>query len=162
MGDFRLVMAREHIPTGPSVFLAGPTSHSSAIPSWRPAAIAALADQWTGAEPLTVLSPESRHGVRAEVYGQQVHWELKARAAAGVIMFWIPRDVKHLPGMTTNVEYGYDLAKGRRVVLGAPADCPSPECNRYLIYLAEVHAIPVCRTLADTAAETNRLITTTE
>lgn len=159
MGDIQLVMAREHIPTGPSVFLAGPTSHSPAVPSWRPAAIEALGREWTGAEPLTVLSPESRHGIRAEVYGQQVSWELKARAHAGAIMFWIPRDMTHLPGMTTNVEYGYDLAKGRRVVLGCPTDCPNPERNRYLIYVAEVHAIPVCRTLADTAAHAVRLVT---
>lgn len=158
MGDVQLVMAREPIPTGPSVFLAGPTSHSSAVPSWRPAAIEALADQWPGTEPLTVLSPESRHGVRAEVYGHQVRWELKARHQADVIMFWIPRDLRHLPGFTTNVEFGYDAGRNRRVVLGVPADCPNPERNQYLIYLAEIHSIPVCRTLADTAAEVIKII----
>jgi hypothetical protein len=147
-----LVMAREPIPAGPSVFLAGPTPDKAApVPSWRPAAVAALAEQWTGEQPLTVLSPESRGGQRAARYEDQVDWETAARAAAGAILFWIPRDMRTLPGMTTNVEFGLDVTSGR-AVLGAPPNCPNPERNRYLIHVARRHGAPVCDTLPGAAA----------
>ncbi|MFF8422942.1 nucleoside 2-deoxyribosyltransferase domain-containing protein [Streptomyces sp. NPDC015680] len=152
-------MAREPLPTGPSVFLAGPTPDKSApVPSWRPDAIRALAEQWTGDQPLTILSPESRHGLRADRYETQVDWETEARAAATAILFWIPRDLRTMPGMTTNVEFGLDVATGR-AVLGCPPDCPNPERNRYLIYVARRHGVPVCTTLTDTAAAALALLT---
>ena len=152
MSTVRLVMAREPIPAGPAVFLAGPTPDKSApVPSWRPQAVDVLAAQWTGPEPLTVLTPESRGGVRAERYEHQVDWETAARGSADAILFWIPRDMRTMPGMTTNVEFGLDVSTGR-AVLGCPADCPNPERNRYLIYVARRHGVPVCTTLADTAA----------
>ena len=152
MSTVTLVMAREPVPAGPSVFLAGPTPDKRApIPSWRPEAARVLAAQWTGEEPLAVLSPESRNGERADRYETQVDWETAARAAASAVLFWIPRDLRTLPGMTTNVEFGLDVSSGR-AVLGCPPDCPNPERNRYLIYLARRHGVPVCTTLADTAA----------
>lgn len=153
MGEINLVMAREEIPEGPSVFLAGPTpERGSGVASWRPEAAAELAARWTGAGPLVVLSPESRHGVRADRYTDQVVWECAARARAGVILFWIPRDEKLLPGFTTNVEFGYDVGRDRTVVLGCPPDCPSPLRNRYLVHLAHAYAVPVRESLAETAA----------
>ncbi|MFI5672224.1 nucleoside 2-deoxyribosyltransferase domain-containing protein [Streptomyces sp. NPDC051704] len=152
-------MAREPIPAaGPSVFLAGPTPDKSLpVPSWRPEALRLLAKQWADHQPLTVLSPESRHGERADRYEAQVDWETEARAAATAILFWIPRDLRTLPGMTTNVEFGLDVATGR-VVLGCPPDCPNPERNRYLIYVARRHGVPVCTTLTDTATAALALI----
>lgn len=144
-----LVMAREDIPPGPSVFLAGPT-HADPAQSWRPAAIEALDAAWAGEQTLNVLSPESRGGVRAETYEDQVDWESWARMGAGAIMFWIPRDMTSLPGMTTNVEFGMDVSSGR-AVLGCPPGCPNPERNRYLIYVARRHGVPVCESLSDTA-----------
>lgn len=153
MTGVSLVMAREPLPlSGPSVFLAGPTPDKRApVPSWRPDAIESLQEQWTGPEPLTVLSPESRHGRRADRYEDQVDWETDARAAADAILFWIPRDLRTLPGFTTNVEFGLDVSSGR-AVLGCPPDCPNPERNRYLIHVARRHGVPVCATLADTVA----------
>ncbi|AEY94254.1 nucleoside 2-deoxyribosyltransferase domain-containing protein [Streptomyces olivaceoviridis] len=161
MSTVRLVMAREPIPAGPKVFLAGPTPDKSApVPSWRPEAVRLLAEQWTGEQPLTVLSPESRHGQRADRYETQVDWETDARAAASAILFWVPRDLRTLPGMTTNVEFGLDVSTGR-AVLGCPPDCPNPERNRYLIYVARRHGVPVCTTLADTTAAALALATAT-
>jgi Nucleoside 2-deoxyribosyltransferase like len=160
VGEIRLVMAREHIPAGPSVFLAGPTpAQGSDTPSWRPAAAQALSAAWHGRVPLLVLSPESRGGVRAERYVDQVRWEMRARSVATAVMFWIPRCMVTLPGMTTNVEFGVDVARCRRMVLGAPPDCPNPERNRYLIALAEMEGVPVRETLADTIAEAIKIIT---
>lgn len=162
-GRIRLVCAREPLPdSGPMVFLAGPTPRAGGqVPSWRPAAVESLAAQWTGPGPLTVLTPESRGGVRARHYDDQVDWETSARAKATAILFWIPRDLSTLPGMTTNVEFGLDVAT-RRAVLGCPPDCPNPERNRYLIYVARRHDVPVLETLQDTVAAALRLITTTE
>ncbi|MER8119158.1 nucleoside 2-deoxyribosyltransferase domain-containing protein [Streptomyces sp. NPDC094031] len=155
-----LVMAREPIPAGPSVFLAGPTPDKSApVPSWRPEAARLLAEQWAGEQPLTVLSPESRNGERADRYETQVDWETAARDAATAVLFWIPRDMRTLPGMTSNVEFGLDAPSGR-AVLGCPPDCPNPERNRYLIHVAYRHAVPVCTTLAKTVAASLALIAT--
>jgi hypothetical protein len=145
-----VVYAREPLPTaGTSVFLAGPTPRTDSVPSWRPDAIAEAAAQWRGAQPLTVLSPESRGGKRAAHYDDQVEWETAARAAASAILFWIPRDMATLPGMTTNVEFGLDVTTGR-AVLGCPPDCPDPQRNRYLIWVARRHGVPVCDTLPAT------------
>ncbi|WP_329564358.1 nucleoside 2-deoxyribosyltransferase domain-containing protein [Streptomyces uncialis] len=109
----RLVMAREPLPASgsPSVFLAGPTPDRSApAPSWRPAALDTLTAQWNSETPLTVLSPESRNGQRAARYEDQVDWETTARQNATAILFWIPRDLRTMPGMTTNVEFPIELA----------------------------------------------------
>lgn len=158
MTSTNLVMAREPLPAGPSVFLAGPTpDRSTPVPSWRPAAIEALVAQWVGPQSLTVLSPESRNGQRADRYEDQVDWETDARAAATAILFWIPRDLRALPGMTTNVEFGLDVTTGR-AVLGCPPDCPNPERNRYLIYVARRHGVPVHETLHGVVAAALTLV----
>lgn len=148
-----VVYAREPIPAGPSVFLAGPTPRSPEVPSWRPDAVEEITARWTGPGPLTVLSPESRGGVRAEHYDDQIQWETAARARAAAILFWIPRDLRTMPAFTTNVEWGYDLGtRTGRVVLGCPGDCPDPARNRYLIWIARQHGVPVAGTLPDTVA----------
>lgn len=148
-----LVFAREPIPAAghPSVFLAGPTPRAGDdIESWRIAAIREITAQW-GDSPITILTPESRSGVRAAHYDDQVSWETTARAAATAILFWIPRDLKTLPGFTTNVEFGLDITTGR-VVLGCPPECPNPERNRYLVWVARCHGAPVRETLPATVA----------
>nr|WP_083472579.1 nucleoside 2-deoxyribosyltransferase domain-containing protein [Kibdelosporangium phytohabitans] len=151
-------MAREPIPAGPSVFLAGPTpARDGNVPSWRPDAAGELAEQWAGGGPLTVLSPESRGGIRAEMYEDQVDWETAARRAADAILFWVPRCVDTLPGFTTNVEFGLDAPTGR-VVLGCPPDCPNPERNRYLIHIARRLEIPVRETLRETVSAALSLV----
>ncbi|MCX4451347.1 nucleoside 2-deoxyribosyltransferase domain-containing protein [Streptomyces sp. NPDC127037] len=148
-----VVMAREALPApGPSIFLAGPTPRlSNPVDSWRPTAIAELDTQWDGDVPLTVFSPESRGGFRAAHYDDQVGWETQAREQADVVLYWIPRDLETLPGFTTNVEFGLDITQ-RKIVLGCPPDCPNPERNRYLIWVAHRHGAPVCQTLPDTIA----------
>jgi hypothetical protein len=154
-----VVMAREPIPAGgPSLFLAGPTALDPAL-SWRPAAIGVVAAHWTGARELTVLNPESRGGRRAARYEDQVDWEFAARGAAGAILFWIPRDMVTMPGMTTNVEFGLDVRTGK-AVLGAPPDCPDPDRNRYLVHVASRYGVPVRTTLADAVITALEIIAT--
>lgn len=150
-GRVSVVHAREPLPAvGVSIFLAGPTPRTGEVPSWRPDAIAELARQWEG-QPgeLVVLTPESRGGVRARHYDDQVNWEVKARRVADAILYWVPRDMTVLPGMTTNVEFGADVSTGR-AVLGASADCPDARRNLYLIRLARRYRTPVRTSLPGT------------
>jgi hypothetical protein len=144
--SINVVYAREPIPAGPSVFLAGPTPRSDTVRSWRPDVITAVRWAWSGPGPLTVLNPESRGGRRAAEYHDQVEWEAAGLDTATAILFWIPRDVHTLPGFTTNVEFGLYVRSGR-AVLGCPVDCPNPERNRYLIWTAHRYGTPVHRTI---------------
>lgn len=157
MPAIRIVHAREPIPTGPSVFLAGPTPRSIDVASWRPDAVTQLATQWTSGQQLTVLTPEPRGEWRPAHYDDQVDWETRARSAADAILFWIPRDMETMPGMTTNVEFGLDIGTGK-AMLGCPPGCANPERNRYLIYVARQHGAPVCETLPDTVAAALALV----
>ncbi|MFJ3283285.1 nucleoside 2-deoxyribosyltransferase domain-containing protein [Streptomyces halstedii] len=158
--NIHIVWAREPLPAaGPSVFLAGPTPRLGGdAESWRPDAITELARQWDGRGTLTILTPESRGGIRAAHYDDQVGWETKARASAEAILFWIPRCLETMPGFTTNVEFGLDASTGK-AILGCPPDCPNPERNRYLIYVARQHGVPVCETLPETVAAALSLAT---
>jgi len=159
--SIELVYAREPVPAGrPSVMLLGPTAVAGTIPSWRPRAVELIEAGWRGDEPLVVLTPESRGGVRARTYEDQLASELEMIESADAAMFWIPRDVVLLPGFTTNVEFG--LIAGtcpERAVLGAPPDCPNPERNRYLIWHARRLGIPVCDTLPETVFAALALVT---
>jgi hypothetical protein len=129
------------------------------VPSWRPAAIREIAAQWQGQPAaLAVFIPEPVDGQRWAYYDNQAVWETDARAAASAILFWIPRDLRTLPGFTTNVEFGLDVTTGR-AVLGCPPDCPNPERNRYLIWLARRHRVPVTETLQETVAAALALAT---
>jgi hypothetical protein len=146
-----VVWAREPIPAGPSVFLAGPTPRSEDVASWRPQAIDALDAAWTAPRTLHILVPERPGGPRQIEYDNQVEWEWDGLDRASAIMFWIPRDLRTLPGFTTNVEFGLMVGSGR-AVLGCPPDCPDPERNRYLIRLGRRFGIPVTETLTETVA----------
>ncbi|MET9260425.1 hypothetical protein [Amycolatopsis sp. NPDC004079] len=156
-----VVYAREPVPAGrPSVMLLGPTPRARSlvwwrpsswrrpVPSWRPEAISLFAERWRGDEPLVLLSPESRGGIRAKHYDDQVASELEMIRAAAVRMFWIPRCVRTMPGFTTNVEAGMCLAEPERMVLGCPSDCADPVRNRYLIWHARRLGVPVPTTLS--------------
>jgi hypothetical protein len=155
--NLALVYAGDPLPGSASVFLAGPTPRSDDVPSWRPDAVRELAAQWGGPGQLAVLLPEPSAGQSWPYFDGQAEWETLARAAATAILFWIPRDLRTLPGFTTNVEFGLDVTTGR-AVLGCPPDCPNPERNRYLIWLAHRHGVPVTGTLPDTVASALALI----
>jgi Nucleoside 2-deoxyribosyltransferase like len=155
--NLTLVYARDPLPPGSSVFLAGPTPRSDDVPSWRPDAVSELAAQWRGPGRLAVLLPEPPAGQRWPYYDDQAEWETVAREAATAILFWIPRDLRTLPGYTTNVEFGLDVTTGR-AVLGCPPDCPDPDKNRYLIWLARRHGVPVTGTLPATVTAALDLI----
>lgn len=115
---------------GPSIFLGGPTPRISSIESWRPAACKLLDNLGFGG---TVLVPERHDWAQNFDYIEQVEWEYQALEIASVLAFWIPRNLKTLPGFTTNVEFGRFVASGK-LLYGRPDNAPH---NRYLDWLYE-------------------------
>lgn len=117
--------------------------------SWRADALQLLeAARFEG----TALVPE--YGDRDRVWNDwdwdaQVEWEMKWLTNATCIAFWIPREMRHLPGLTTNVEFGYWARDAYRVVLGFPKHAVH---TRYLEYIAKLDDIPVVHTLEETIA----------
>ncbi|MEV0733602.1 nucleoside 2-deoxyribosyltransferase domain-containing protein [Polymorphospora sp. NPDC050346] len=129
-----------------SLFLAGPMPRTTDIPSWRPEALKAIEAAWTGTGELVVFVPEPHDGIPLK-YDHHT-WEDRWLAIVDVIVFWVPRDMRHLPGLTTNVEFGRWEASGR-VVLGAPTTAAHVG---YLRECATRNAIPVTSTLDAAAA----------
>ncbi len=109
-----------------SIFLAGPTPRSPDVLSWRRDAIKLFElCKFNGV--LTV--PERGDWVPAAVE-DQIAWELANLRSARVIMFWVPREMSKMPGLTTNHEFGYFIAKrAKNVIYGRPNRAPS---TRYL------------------------------
>ncbi len=115
-----------------SIFLAGPTPRSLDVETWRKEAIKILNDlEFDG----IVYVPELEVDNRTFNYDNQVWWEREALYSASAIVFWIPRS-SELPAFTTNVEYGYWIAKNNnKVIYGRPDDS---EKNRYLDWLYKI------------------------
>jgi len=127
----------------PGLFLAGPTPRSRDVPSWRPTALRILDELHFSS---TVFIPEDAgEGGLSASYEDQIHWEWACLERADAIAFWVPRELKTLPGFTTNVEFGLYCRSGK-VLLGAPVGAPK---MRYLEMLAGVCNIPVFRDLTD-------------
>lgn len=125
---------QEMFTGGLSIFLAGPTPRKQEVPSWRPYAVEILEKlDFQG----TVLIPEREGGWAKTNYEDQAEWELAGLALCSKILFWVPREMVTMPALTTNVEFGYWLAKSpERVLYGRPDDAPS---TKYLdwLYLRE-------------------------
>lgn len=97
----QIVYACEEFPTSvtKTVFLAGPTNTEK---SWRENALKELQRQGYDG---TIFVPEPRNGKWRSDYDEQVIWEDKALNRSDAILFWIPRDLKDMPGLTTNDEW---------------------------------------------------------
>lgn len=119
---------------GNSIFLAGPTPRNSNTQSWRPNAVQILKKyNFSG----TVLIPERTDWSVQFDYLDQAEWELDSLEKASRIVFWVPRDMSNMPALTTNVEFGYWLAKTpSKILYGRPDNAPS---TRYLDFLYSKH-----------------------
>jgi hypothetical protein len=138
----QVIYARQAIPaTGPWLFLAGPSPRTKDVVSWRPEALEILCGLgYSG----VVLVPEPEDGFEASPYDdEQVFWEWRALEQATAIAFWVPRDLRTLPGFTTNVEFGLYCRSGR-ALLGFPHGSPK---TRYLELLARSCSVPVVHDL---------------
>lgn len=122
--------------------------------SWREDAVGILEkERFDG----LVLVPEDRGWTFADFeedgYTKQVQWEHEGLSRADCIAFWVPRDMKILPGLTTNVEFGTFYNSGR-CVLGYPKKA---QHIRYLHHLADQVRMPVAHTLKATLRQAIKL-----
>lgn len=123
-----------------SLFLAGPSPRKEGDPDWRADALQILRDlEYDGA----VFVPLPRDGNWAKNYDGQVEWETKHLHMADLIVFWVPRDMKTLPALTTNIEYGIWFDTGK-AILGYP---PEAVHMRYLDWHGQREGVPVLDTL---------------
>lgn len=123
-------------PLEKSIFLAGPTPRGPEASSWRPEALRILEDlKFNG----TVFVPEESDGSFKFTYDNQVEWELQALHSATVVLFWVPREMQYMPGLTTNVEFGMFAAR-RNVVLGYPLNA---DRMKYLQYISTMYDLPI-------------------
>jgi len=143
----KTVYALQPIPK--SIFLAGPTPRDEETPTWRPEALAILKSLGFDG---TVFVPESEDWKKHDRYEDQVEWEWRALERAGVIAFWVPRDLTpngegsaRMPAFTTNVEFGLHASSGK-CLLGYPRGAAK---MTYLDRLARERNIPVYGTLDD-------------
>lgn len=133
-----------------SIFLAGPSPRRPTDPNWREDAIVALermgydgvvyAPIWRGGPPSESGKPFN--------YDGQVKWETRYLNECDVIVFWVPRDMKTLPALTTNVEFGMWLTSGK-VVLGYPEEA---EHMKYMDWWAKQENVPIHDSLYGTLA----------
>jgi len=144
----KVVYAKEELPTEvvKSIFLAGPSSRNLETESWRPEALELLDKLGYDGH---VFVPEPRNGKFSGDYVDQVEWETSALNQADCIVFWVPRDMRTLPGLTTNIEFGLWANTGK-CVLGTP---PGAENVRYLQWMAAKNKIPNYSTLEATLQE---------
>jgi hypothetical protein len=146
-----VVYAMQPIPEQVDLFLAGPTPRSQDVESWRPAALVELAALGFGG---TVLVPEDANGSFHGDYLGQIDWETEGLQRAACVLFWVPRNLKTLPGLTTNDEWGFWKASGK-VVFGAP---PEAEKVKYQTLYCTRHRIPCSATLKDTCSSALQLM----
>jgi len=106
-----------------SIFLAGPSPRSADVYDWRHDALKYLEQIGFDGEVLIPIPFKKFYGESDDpswTYIGQITWEENARELADKILFWVARDIAgHMPGFTTNVEYGLDL-KGGKIVYGRP------------------------------------------
>ena len=129
-----------------SIFFAGPTPRSIDVESWRGEALNIL--EAMGYEGVVFL-PEYRGEAvfKQEDWYDNILWETTHLNMADVILFWVPRNMENMHGLTTNDEWGTWKHSGK-AVFGAPE---SAERVRYQRYFAEeIVGLPKLTTLPAT------------
>lgn len=122
----------------PSIFLMGPTPRSKDVASWRPEAIKLLEE--AGFDGVIYVPEYNKDADLAQKeagkdwYEKQIEWEHHNLDYCYVILAWVPREMKTMPALTTNVEFGFYVHNNSRVFYGRPDDAPN---NKYLDYCYE-------------------------
>jgi nucleoside 2-deoxyribosyltransferase len=130
---------------GRSIFLAGPSPRETGQYNWRPKTLDILSEK--GFDGSVFVPLKSDWGWLSSG-NAQMDWELHCLDIATVILFWVPRDLKDLPGFTTNFEFGMFVKSGK-VVLGYPSIASN---MNYLRYLAGLNTVPVSHDLRQTVS----------
>lgn len=113
--------------TFPIVAALGPTPRTADVKSWRPSFIQALKDfNYKG----TILIPETRDNIWKHNYDNQIEWEHEMLEKANLLTFWIPREMKTMPALTTNIEIGLYFKSGK-ILYGRPVESVK---NSYIDY----------------------------
>ena len=133
----------------PTIFLAGPTYRTRNKDSWRADAIRLF--EILGFNGVLFV-PEPAAGKDWSDQDTQIVWEHKHLCQSSWIMFWIPRDMDLLPGMTTNIEWGMYWDSGK-ANLGFPHGAPHMS---YMHWCAEEIGVPIRHTLEETVAVAKR------
>lgn len=111
-----------------SIYLAGPTDGTNYLTRWRSDVLDVLKNEnFDG----NVILPELKltsDNINDFGYDRIVDWEINMMNKCDVILFWIPRDLKTLPGFTTNIEFG-EFLHSNKIVVGSPENA---EKVRYL------------------------------
>lgn len=113
-----------------SIVLCGPTPRDTNTPSWRPEALKILKKlDYDG----IVYVPEYKDGKGYNSSFEKVKytWERNTYLNSTVILFWVPREIPNMLGLTTNVEFGYWLKSGK-CIYGRP---DFAQRTRYLDWL---------------------------
>jgi hypothetical protein len=141
-----LVYALEPVPRSPTmtIFLAGPVPRDEGAASWHDEAAGEI--RRTGFRGAVVV-PRPRPGAPGADSDEQRRWEHDAMSRSDALLFWIPRVLWTLPGLTSNLEWGVWHDSGK-AVLGAP---PSTPKMSYLRFYAEIGGAPQATSLAEAA-----------
>lgn len=149
-----IVHPNEALPSSgvAAIYLVGPVPRKTGEVRWHLEAIAALqAYRFDGA----VIVPRTLdERAIQESDERQLSWEFQAQCRADVLLFWVPRDLVDMPGLTTNLEWGmwYDTGK---VVIGIP---PGAALTLPLRHAAQRAALEVCDTLDGTVQSALRAL----
>ncbi len=110
----------------PMIFLAGPTSRTNVYEkSWRKTAVDVFRE--CGFDGY-VCVPEFyyQRQFTDDDWDRQTDWEWNLLSRSDCIMFWVPRNMKDMPGLTTNLEFGTYLSSNPgKIILGYPDDAVS-------------------------------------
>jgi len=132
------IYALEPLPAPPArvVYLAGPVDREAPETDWHAHAITELRTSgFGGSIVIPVLRPGTAKRPGADA---RIAWEHAAMSRADALLFWIPRALWTLPGLTSNLEWGIWHDSGK-AVLGAPAEAPR---MRYLRFHARRMGAP--------------------
>lgn len=139
-----------------SIFLVGPTPRSTDVKSWRPEALENLKNQkYDG----VVFVPEyeniekmiSSLSSGSTLYEGQIEWEHKHLNMSDAILAWVPRNMKTMPSLTTNIEFGTWLNSGK-LIYGRPDNSVK---NSYLDYVYKKETLrDHCKTIKECIQET--------
>jgi len=131
--------AQDEVNFENSVFLMGPSPRSKDTKSWRKEAVE-LFEKIEKEYDFTInlILPEFKDSNFKFEKENQVKWELKCQKFSTFLFFWIPREMKKLPGLTTNIELGMNIDR-ENLVVGFPKDSEKNDYIRILCKLKNIH-----------------------
>jgi hypothetical protein len=121
-----------------SIFLAGPTPRDKETKSWRPEVLELLKNRnYKGVVYVPEFDPNEHPII---TYEERVRWEWHGLDHCNVVVFWIPRNMKTMPALTTNVEFGLYVPK-KKVFYGRPKEVE--HCEYLDLLISNYFVLPI-------------------